>query len=125
MTQSTIEQAKVVSREEWLAARKELLEKEKQLTRQSDALAAERRNLPWVKVEKEYVFDTQKGKKKLADLFEGRSQLIVYHFMFGPEWEEWVAKLGRTRDELKSIPMPPEQRKRLLHQYASLDPKPQ
>jgi predicted dithiol-disulfide oxidoreductase (DUF899 family) len=71
-----------------LAARKELLAKEKALTRQGDALAAERRNLPWVKVEKEYVFDTPRGKKKLADLFEGRSQLVAYHFMFGPDWEE-------------------------------------
>jgi len=88
MTQSIIEHPKVVSREEWVAARKELLAKEKQLTRQSDALAAERRNLPWVKVDKEYVFDTPRGKKRLADLFENRSQLIVYHFMFGPEWEE-------------------------------------
>jgi len=100
MTQSTIEQAKVVSREEWLAARKELLEKEKQLTRQGDALAAERRNLPWVKVEKEYVFDTPKGKKKLADLFEGRSQLIVYHFMFGPEWEEGCPSCSILADHI-------------------------
>jgi predicted dithiol-disulfide oxidoreductase (DUF899 family) len=88
MTQSGVESPKVVSRFEWLAARKELLAKEKALTRQSDALAAERRNLPWLKVEKEYVFDTPSGKKRLADLFEGRSQLIVYHFMFGPDWEE-------------------------------------
>ena len=88
MTQSAGKNPKVASREEWLAARKELLVKEKQLTRQSDALAAERRNLPWVKVDKEYAFDTPKGKKTLADLFDHRSQLIVYHFMFGPEWKE-------------------------------------
>lgn len=88
MAQSSIENPKVVSPLEWLAARKELLEKEKAFTRQSDALAAERRNLPWVKVQKEYVFDTPGGKKTLADLFEGRSQLIVYHFMLGPEWNE-------------------------------------
>jgi predicted dithiol-disulfide oxidoreductase (DUF899 family) len=88
MAQSSVESPRVVSQLEWLAARKELLEKEKALTRQSDALAAERRNLPWVKVEKEYIFDTPSGKKTLADLFEGRSQLIVYHFMFGPDWEE-------------------------------------
>jgi len=88
MTQSTIEHPKVVSQQEWLAARKELLVKEKQLTRQSDALAAERRNLPWVKVEKDYIFDTPTGKKHLVDLFEGRSQLIIYHFMFAPDWEE-------------------------------------
>jgi predicted dithiol-disulfide oxidoreductase (DUF899 family) len=88
MTQSGIESPRVVSQLEWLAARKELLAKEKEHTRQSDALAAERRNLPWMKVEKEYVFDTPSGKKELADLFEGRSQLLVYHFMFAPEWEE-------------------------------------
>jgi predicted dithiol-disulfide oxidoreductase (DUF899 family) len=88
MTQSTVERPKVVSQEEWLEARKKFLDKEKQFTRQGDALAAERRTLPWVKVEKKYVFDTPRGRKTLAELFEGRSQLIVYHFMFAPEWEE-------------------------------------
>jgi len=84
----TIKNPKIVSQAEWLAARKKLLAKEKQLTRERDAIAAERRQLPWVKVEKNYVFDSPGGKKTLADLFEGRSQLIVYHFMFGPEWKE-------------------------------------
>jgi predicted dithiol-disulfide oxidoreductase (DUF899 family) len=88
MSTSTIESPKIVSRDEWLAARKELLTKEKQLTHERDALAAERRRLPWVKVEKNYLFDSASGKKSLADLFEGRSQLVVYHFMFGPEWNE-------------------------------------
>ena len=88
MSTRTVENPKVVSRDEWLAARKKLLAKEKQLTRQRDAVAAERRQLPWVKVEKQYVFDTPSGKKSLAGLFEGRSQLIVYHFMFAPEWQE-------------------------------------
>jgi predicted dithiol-disulfide oxidoreductase (DUF899 family) len=83
-----IENQKIVSRDEWLAARKKLLAKEKQLTRERDALAAERRQLPWVKVEKNYVFDSPGGKKTLAALFDGRSQLIVYHFMFGPKWNE-------------------------------------
>jgi predicted dithiol-disulfide oxidoreductase (DUF899 family) len=78
----------IVPREEWLAARKALLAKEKELTRLRDQLSAERRELPWVKVEKEYVFDTADGKKTLAELFEGRSQLIVQHFMFGPDWEQ-------------------------------------
>ena len=88
MSTRTIENPKVVSREEWLAARKQLLAKEKKLTRERDAVAAERRQLPWVKVEKNYVFDSPSGKKTLADLFAGKSQLIVYHFMFGPDWQE-------------------------------------
>jgi predicted dithiol-disulfide oxidoreductase (DUF899 family) len=79
---------KVVSQDEWLAARKELLAREKEFTRQRDALSAERRKLPWVKVEKDYTFDTPSGKKILAELFGHNSQLIVYHFMFGPGWEE-------------------------------------
>ncbi|MGR4069607.1 DUF899 domain-containing protein [Billgrantia sp. C5P2] len=76
----------VVSREEWVAARKELLRREKELTRLRDDLNAKRRALPWVKVEKEYVFETPEGRKTLAELFDGRSQLIVHHFMFGPGW---------------------------------------
>lgn len=84
----TIDNPKIVSREEWVTARKKLLAKEKQLTHERDAIAAERRQLPWVKVEKNYVFDSPGGKKTLADLFDGCSQLIVYHFMFGPDWKE-------------------------------------
>jgi predicted dithiol-disulfide oxidoreductase (DUF899 family) len=83
-----IENPKIVSRDEWLAARKNLLAKEKQLTRERDALAAERRQLPWVKVENDYVFAGPNGNVTLADLFAGKSQLIIYHFMFGPEWNE-------------------------------------
>jgi predicted dithiol-disulfide oxidoreductase (DUF899 family) len=79
---------RVVSREEWLSARKALLTKEKELTHARDRLSAERRTLPWVKVEKSYVFGTAEGKKTLAELFDGKSQLIVYHFMLGPGWEE-------------------------------------
>ena len=78
----------VVSQAEWLAARKDLLAKEKDFTRLRDAISAERRKMPWVKVEKNYFFDTSGGRKTLADLFGGKSQLIVYHFMFGPGWEE-------------------------------------
>lgn len=78
----------IVSPDEWLAARKQHLTKEKELTRLRDQLSAERRELPWVKVEKEYVFDTPEGRKTLADLFDGRSQLIVQHFMFGPDWDQ-------------------------------------
>jgi predicted dithiol-disulfide oxidoreductase (DUF899 family) len=84
----SIMQHKVVSRDEWIAARKAHLAKEKALTKARDQLSAERRALPWVKVEKTYVFDTPEGKKTLADLFDGRSQLIVYHFMLGPDWGE-------------------------------------
>ena len=81
-------QHQIVSRDEWLAARKELLRKEKEFTRLRDQLSAERRALPWVKVEKNYVFDGPNGKVTLADLFDGRSQLVVKHFMFGPDWTE-------------------------------------
>lgn len=79
---------RVVSKEAWLASRKEFLSKEKQLTRLRDKLSAERRNLPWVKIEKGYVFDGANGKVSLADLFQGHSQLIIQHFMFGPGWKE-------------------------------------
>jgi predicted dithiol-disulfide oxidoreductase (DUF899 family) len=78
----------IVSRDDWIAARKQLLRTEKEFTRERDRLSARRRELPWVKVDKAYVFDGPAGKQSLADLFDGRSQLIVYHFMFGPGWEE-------------------------------------
>ena len=79
---------KVVGHEDWVAARKELLAKEKDFTRLRDELGALRRDLPWERVEKDYVFEGPDGEATLAELFEGRSQLIVYHFMFGPDWEE-------------------------------------
>ena len=78
---------KVGTREEWQEARDELLKEEKELTRRSDELARKRRELPWVAVEKEYSFETEDGTKSLADLFDGRSQLLIYHFMFGPAYE--------------------------------------
>jgi predicted dithiol-disulfide oxidoreductase (DUF899 family) len=81
-----MQQSKVVSQEEWIAARRALLEKEKAHMRNGDALAAERRALPWVKVEKGYVFDTTSGPKALPELFDHRSQLIVHHFMYAPDW---------------------------------------
>ena len=83
-----MEQHRVVSQEEWLTARKALLQQEKQATHLRDEINAERLALPWVKVEKKYVFDTPEGKKTLAELFGGRSQLVVYHFMLGPGWKE-------------------------------------
>jgi predicted dithiol-disulfide oxidoreductase (DUF899 family) len=78
----------VVSREKWLAERKTLLAQEKELTRLRDQIASERRALPWVRIEKNYVFDAPEGRRALADLFEGRRQLLVQHFMFGPGWEQ-------------------------------------
>jgi predicted dithiol-disulfide oxidoreductase (DUF899 family) len=80
-------ESKVVSRAEWLQARKALLAREKAFSRQRDEIARARRELPWVKVEKDYVFDAPAGKQPLADLFGAKSQLIVYHFMLGPGWE--------------------------------------
>src|ERR1700675_5066624 len=77
---------KVGTREECRAAREELLEREKELTHLSDELARERRELPWVPIEKDYSFETDEGTKTLAELFDGRSQLLMYHFMFGPEY---------------------------------------
>jgi len=91
---------KVVSSEEWLDARKELLKKEKESIRLRDQLSAERRKLPWVKIEKQYVFDGPDGKETLADLFDGRSQLIVYHFMFGPEWKEGCPSCSFVSDHI-------------------------
>jgi len=88
VTKTTLEHPKVVTRDEWLAARKQHLSKEKEFTRLRDELSRQRRELPWVRVEKKYVFDGPSGKETLADLFGGKSQLIVYHFMFGPGWEQ-------------------------------------
>jgi predicted dithiol-disulfide oxidoreductase (DUF899 family) len=82
-----MKQHKIVSREDWLAARTALLADERTFTKARDALSRQRRELPWVKVDKAYVFDGLDGRKTLADLFGGRSQLIVYHFMLGPDWE--------------------------------------
>lgn len=78
----------IVSREEWVSARKALLEEEKSFSKARDALAAKRRELPWTMVDKTYEFETEQGPKSLGDLFDGRTQLIVQHFMFGPDWEE-------------------------------------
>ena len=78
---------KIGTREEWLAARQELLQREKEHTRMGDELARQRRELPWVPLEKEYSFQTDQGTRKLAELFDGRTQLLVYHFMFGPSYE--------------------------------------
>jgi predicted dithiol-disulfide oxidoreductase (DUF899 family) len=91
---------KIVTREEWLAARKELLAKEKDLTRRRDALNIERRNLPMVEIERDYVFDGPNGAVRLIDMFEDRPQLILYHFMFDPEWEDGCPSCTAGTDEL-------------------------
>ena len=90
----------VVSSDEWLEARKALLEEEKALTRKRDELSRKLRELPWVKVEKEYVFDGPRGNVTLSDLFAGRTQLIVYHFMFGPEWKEGCPSCSMLADNI-------------------------
>jgi predicted dithiol-disulfide oxidoreductase (DUF899 family) len=95
-----MEPHKIVSRDEWLAARKAHLAKEKDLTRQRDELSRQRRELPWVRVEKPYVFDGPDGKETLADLFGGHSQLIVYHFMLGPEWAEGCKSCSFLADHI-------------------------
>jgi len=78
---------RIVSHEDWIAARTRFLATEKEFTRRRDELSRERRDLPWERVEKEYVFQGENGREMLADLFGKRSQLIVYHFMYGPDWE--------------------------------------
>src|SRR5437870_5692351 len=89
---------KTGTREEWLAARLKLLKEEKELTRRSDELAQRRQELPWVRIEKKYRFDTDEGDASLADLFRGRSQLLVYHYMFGPEYTAGCATCSTIAD---------------------------
>jgi predicted dithiol-disulfide oxidoreductase (DUF899 family) len=91
---------RIGTQEEWQAARDELLQAEKELTRRGDELTEKRRALPWVRVEKEYEFDTEDGKKTLAELFDGRSQLLVYHFMFGPPYEAGCPVCSSIADTL-------------------------
>jgi predicted dithiol-disulfide oxidoreductase (DUF899 family) len=98
MSGVTVASHAVVSEAEWLEARKALLAEEKKLTRLHDELACKRRELPWVKVEKDYVFTGPNGKETLSGLFDGRSQLVVYHFMFGPEWAEGCPSCSMTAD---------------------------
>jgi predicted dithiol-disulfide oxidoreductase (DUF899 family) len=93
----------IASREQWLKARVDLLEAEKELTRRSDELARRRQSLPWVRVEKEYVFDTEQGLATLKDLFRGRSQLLVYHFMFGPTWTQGCPSCSAIADGFDGI----------------------
>ena len=94
-------QHQIVPRDEWITARKELLRKEKDFTRLRDQLNAERRALPWVKVEKEYLFDTPSGRQSLGDLFDGRSQLVTKHFMFGPDWTDGCVGCSFEMDHIE------------------------
>jgi len=105
MSTATIERtdAKVVSPAKWLAARKAFLAKEKEFTHMRDELSRQRRELPWEKVEKNYLFQGAKSKESLADLFGGRTQLIVYHFMFGPGWREGCPSCSYIADQFDSI----------------------
>jgi predicted dithiol-disulfide oxidoreductase (DUF899 family) len=102
-TRTGVKEHRVVSQNEWLRARKSLLVKEKRFSRLRDQLNQQRRALPWVKIEKEYVFDTTDGKQTLADLFGRKSQLIVYHFMFGPGWKEGCAHCSFWADHYDSV----------------------
>jgi predicted dithiol-disulfide oxidoreductase (DUF899 family) len=100
---SAIMNHKVVSPDDWLAARKALLLKEKEFTQLRDQLSAERRALPWVMVDKTYVFEGPRGRETLADLFDGRSQLLVYHFMFGPDWKEGCPSCSFWADNYNGV----------------------
>ena len=98
-----MENRKVVSKDEWIEARKRLLTKEKEFTRLRDQLSQQRRDLPWEAVNREYVFEGPNGKQTLPDLFDGRSQLIVYHFMFGPGWEAGCPHCSFWADNFNDI----------------------
>src|SRR6187455_1645763 len=102
-TATTTNQHRFVSRDEWLKERLALLNEEKKLTRQHDAIAAKVRELPWVKVDKKYTFDALTGKKSLADLFESQSQLIVYHFMFDPTWSQGCKSCSFIADHYDNL----------------------
>src|SRR5881409_3121422 len=91
-------QHQIGSREQWLTARLELLKEEKELTRRGDELARRRQELPWVRIEKDYRFETDEGRASLTDLFRGRSQLLIYHFMFGPDYAAGCATCSTIAD---------------------------
>jgi predicted dithiol-disulfide oxidoreductase (DUF899 family) len=103
MKKTDLNKHKVVSPNDWMEARKQLLAQEKEFTRLRDQLSRQRQELPWVKVEKDYVFDGPAGKTTLAELFEGRSQLVVYHFMFAPDWEEGCPSCSFWADNFNAI----------------------
>src|SRR6202165_750683 len=94
---------RIVSRDEWIEARKQHLAKEKEFTRLRDQLSAQRRDLPWVRVDKGYVFEGPNGKESLSGLFAGKSQLVIQHFMFGPDWEEGCQSCSFWADNYNGI----------------------
>jgi predicted dithiol-disulfide oxidoreductase (DUF899 family) len=98
-----MDRRKIVSHDQWIKARQRLLVKEKELTRLRDKLSAERRKLPWEKVSKQYAFDGPQGKQTLAELFDGRSQLVVYHFMFHPDWDAGCPHCSRWADNFNGV----------------------
>jgi predicted dithiol-disulfide oxidoreductase (DUF899 family) len=100
---STAAKHKIGTKEEWLAARVELLKAEKQLTKQNDEVTKQRQNLPWVKLDKDYLFDTEEGKVPFASLFKGRSQLLIYHFMFGPDYTAGCPHCSAIADGFNGI----------------------
>src|SRR5713226_9522264 len=103
MENRKIEGHRIVSRDEWIAARKQHLAKEKELTRLRDQLSAQRRDLPWVRVDKEYVFEGPNGKESLKELFAGKSQLVVQHFMFGADWDAGCKSCSFWADNFNGI----------------------
>lgn len=103
LTEERIQEHEIVSPEEWLVARRDLLKREKELTRLRDQLAAERRQLPWVKIDKEYVFDGPEGELMLSDLFDGRSQLFIKHFMLGPDQTTQCVGCSLEVDHIEGI----------------------
>ena len=103
MSEEILKDHRVVSETEWLDRRRDLLVKEKEFTRLRDQLNQQRRMLPWVKVQKQYVFDSQKGSETLVELFDGRSQLIIYHFMFDPSWDEGCKHCSFWADHFDGI----------------------
>lgn len=110
-----VKEHKVVPQKQWLAARKKLLAEEKKFTKLRDKLNQKRRDLPWVKVEKEYVFEGPDGKETLSDLFGGKSQLVIYHFMFGPDWDEGCSHCSFWADHYDgTLPHLPQRDTRLV-----------
>ncbi len=103
LTQAALTHHPVVTQDQWIAQRKSLLAQEKALSRQTDELARQRRALPWVRIDKTYVFDTPQGKRTLADLFDGLSQLLVQHFMLGPDWEQGCPSCSFMADHLDGM----------------------